>query len=727
MGLVFERSDSLFMVYDHWPHTFQLAFPDLHVNSEVFQDVNCTSGSDFIYECHSLSNAIMTLRTIKDHYITSQQHVLSRAKQIMPSGDQLLPKSRSRRSILPFIGDISHALFGTATSKEVNRLRDHVINLEKRQGEVADQFSKYSEDLSSFMQISNKRLSTMTLGIKDNHNALIKTAKMFTTVAHTTEDNLRFSIHLAKDIYLAMSLEESLQEFLQGIQAFINHRISPFLIPFDDLVSTITNINEELVKTRSNLQVKTLTANEMYSSPKFQWTYKNSSIFITYYFPLVSQVSKFTVYKIHSFPFPINSSSSHVTSLPDVPKYLAFSKDQHYYVYLDKLTQSDTYIDSSKANLPLYPISQTSCITAIFFDNKQVVKEFCDYRVQLNGLTAGMQYICAGKYIVFKTKEIFLNCPTGRQRVEGCNICIFDVPCLCDVSTVEAYFPPRLNDCYNSQTPTVIHPVNLAVLMNFHDLDKLNEIESSSTYSRVPNLATPDIKLFAHNFSKMIADDKQNDLSLLRLSQRVRNGQHVFKSLSEPILDSLLVDDDETSILSWNSILTFVDTGVIFLLGVSLLYVSYKVHRLQALCVGLQNVHQVRCAQTFNLFSTEQPVVQPPTEIITVIDNRILYVLLTLTILTLIFIAFKYLSRKFRQATIALEITDGHNCVIIPLMLIPFCPKFYHVQSDKNFHSFMVRGCLRPVFYWNPGTLNITHLQDNSRLIVPHKIKISMI
>ena len=211
LGVVFENKGTFFTIYDHWPHTFLLSFPNLQFDFQSAQNVNCTLSSDYLYECKALQHALATLDSIKRHYLISQHHVISLAKGVMPRDFQELSRARSRRSLLPFIGDLSHSLFGTATTKDVNRLKAHLVSLENRQETIAQQFQKYSDDLSSFMSISNHGISTMKTSITDNHKAIVTMAKLFTSVTHNVEGNLRFSVHLAKDIYLAMSLQESFQ------------------------------------------------------------------------------------------------------------------------------------------------------------------------------------------------------------------------------------------------------------------------------------------------------------------------------------------------------------------------------------------------------------------------------------------------------------------------------------------------------------------------------------
>lgn len=66
------------------------------------------------------------------------------------------------------------------------------------------------------------------------------------------------------------------------------------------------------------------------------------------------------------------------------------------------------------------------------------------------------------------------------------------------------------------------------------------------------------------------------------MAQAVNNKQYVFQSLSDPILDNLF-DSEEDNFFSWNSILTFTDTGVTVLLAVGLFYTVYRLNKLSAM------------------------------------------------------------------------------------------------------------------------------------------------
>ena len=296
LGVMFKRISTMRTAYDHWPHTYQVRFPHLEMNISSVESVSCNVSSTSLYACKALSSALHTLNSINNHHLSQQRRLLQMTRQLVTAHPVTpVPRSRSKRAILPFIGSLSHTLFDTATSKEVNRLKSHIMSLEDRQATMASTFEKYSDDLSSFMTITNERLSTFTETIEDNHDAILEMTKLFSKVAHTVEDNLRFSVHLIKDIYLAMALQENLLEFVHGIESLINLRLSPFLIPISNMKSTIDHINEQLRNTQSELYIKDLSAHELYSDPKFHWTFTDSSIFITYYFPLTSAISDWTI------------------------------------------------------------------------------------------------------------------------------------------------------------------------------------------------------------------------------------------------------------------------------------------------------------------------------------------------------------------------------------------------------------------------------------------------
>ena len=197
--------------------------------------------------------------------------------------------------------------------------------------------SPFSEDLSSFMTVSNEKISNLQLGIEDNHDAIMSIARGMREVSSSLQHNLQCTVLIAKELYLAMNLQESLQEFLHGVHGLLHHKLSPYFLPYSDVKDTISSIQNCLAQAHSQLYIKPMSAKEIYSMSNFLWIFKKNSIFITLKFPLVSSVSDLKLYQVFSLPVPFNESSNHSTQLLDLPEYIAFRHDDNNTVILPVL------------------------------------------------------------------------------------------------------------------------------------------------------------------------------------------------------------------------------------------------------------------------------------------------------------------------------------------------------------------------------------------------------
>ena len=54
--------------------------------------------------------------------------------------------------------------------------------------------STFSEDLSSFMTVSNEKISNLQLGIEDNHDAIMSIARGMREVSSSLQHNLQCSV-----------------------------------------------------------------------------------------------------------------------------------------------------------------------------------------------------------------------------------------------------------------------------------------------------------------------------------------------------------------------------------------------------------------------------------------------------------------------------------------------------------------------------------------------------
>ena len=757
-GVIFEQAATVDTIYDFWTHTYQVVLPTVPAMQQHQVDCNsqesdldqckimqqvvlpeepaiqknqvkCSDQDLYFQQCKVMQHGFETVGEVRRNYRKHILDSLTLAKSLMKVNTPVPhSRSRSKRSLLPFIGDFSHSLFGTATEKEMNQVREHVELLEKRSDRMNEAFSKFSDHLSSFIQVSNSRYENLEVGIMDNHQALGILANRQAALSASLRDDMKLSSLLTQEVYLAMSLKQGLQNFIEGIYSLLNHKLSPHFISFNDVQRTIKSINSKLASKHARLTARSLSARDFYDFDNFVWTFRNNSVFISVKFPLVTAFSVVDIFKTYSFPVPINSTASHCTQIVNLPTYIAFSRDHFYYAFPEAGMWKNNLLNAQERSLPLHPVSKANCITALFFKNKKQIKEMCDFRIRLDAVSPNIIHLNHGQYLVSNISQWFLTCPNGHSRVSGCTFCVFSVPCLCDVSADGMYFPPRLNHCKDDiTTATMSHTVNLALFMHLYKEERIAHIDADTTFWDTPRTTDlPDIHIFSHNFSNLIADDKASNLSLKRVADAVKNDKHVFQTLSDPILDSLnLYGYDEPLSLTW--ILSVTDTAV---LGVVVLVIIFIISKISAISRTLAAIQLAQAVQSYinvipteKSLSTENPFMCPPQP---QYDYH-LFGIIVIGLITMLFIAYKYMKRRIRHAFISLEITSGKDCVFIPLATVPYCPKFYHCQAGDNFSNFKVVGWLRPILVWCKGSFRATHLLDNSQLGIPQNVSVSVI
>lgn len=739
-GVIFTKEKSVGPVYDYWTHTIQLRIP--RIKQHIKTPVTCrdTQSNEYNQRCVPFSLVYQSVDNTRQEYIHTLNESLNNILEMMPQQSVgIRSRSKSKRAALSFVGDISATLFGTARVKDVKLLAKHIEALEEKSGKTLSKLANFTDEFSSFIKVSENRYTRLQTALKDNHQAVATLANSINQVKTSIEEtntmsNIMITIFI-EELYHTIKLQAGLSEFLDGIHDLMRHKLSPHIVPHQDLSRIIASINSKLKAHDTNLIVLPMEIPDMYNFFPFFWTYRNHALYVTIKFPLVlSNMGAFEIYNIITFPVPLNHSSQHATILSNSHKLLGFSHDNRYYGFPTHEMISGPILDAQTANLPLHPITSPSCLTAIFFDDKKTVKELCDFRVHLHTITPALIHLHHGNYLVLNVTRMYQRCPQGRQQIQGCPFCVYTVPCFCDLATDKIYYPPRLNHCAKSNgTVKIEHSLNLPLLLHMFEMDEIKHINAETKFPKPAIVSTPPLKIFKHNFSELLAQDKTDDLSLKRIAQSVRDDKLIFQSLAEPILDDLNDIDDDVSLFSWNSILTLVNTAILVILVVGGCYLYYQIRMLATAMAILkqvkpatsQEIVQPNHLDGMHIFSTTPKTSTMSPIYITIHDDTLMYVLITFACTLVCFLLFKLLTKKSTLASIAVEISSGRSCILIPIITIPFCPKFYHCQIVTNFSDIKVLGFLRPRFSWNTGLLTIKNLIDASQLTVPNEVSIS--
>lgn len=130
-----------------------------------------------------------------------------------------------------------------------------------------------------------------------------------------------------------------------------------------------------------------------FSYADFSVIRQNNSLLITIQF-LISAFQKFELYKIYTFPIPINESSSHATHLQNVPDYLAITFDRQFFV---GFCQTRLCLTAKEESVTKYvnfgPMCQLLTVKIALQICFWQIKEQCDFRFFTNDVKPGILHI----------------------------------------------------------------------------------------------------------------------------------------------------------------------------------------------------------------------------------------------------------------------------------------------------------------------------------------------
>jgi len=252
------------------------------------------------------------------------------------------------------------------------------------------------------------------------------------------------------------------------------------------------------------------------------------------------------------------------------------------------------------------------------------------------------------------------------------------------VQTVSAYIPPRFSHCHHHSNPvTIHHPVNLALLQQFFNATALSKITAHDTFEAPLNITLPDFKLFEHNFSTLIARDKQESLNLKKMAEAAKRNQEIFTSLAEPIL---AIPSDSNSLFTPSVIISIISLSSTVLCTIGLIYLGLKYRQLTAMVLSAAMPNTVTSATLPSFHYTSPPPPMVKDEVNNFDFEKLLntpaYMFLLLTFLVFLYKCVKLCLTKYHKSSLILELTDGKCSVQLPCMYLPPCVQHCTFSGD---------------------------------------------
>lgn len=157
-GVVFKEDFKIILSNEYWLHTYEIIIPE-HVKMPNIGTCHRDNAT-----CLLISHVLSNINTIRSETSLRLNSTIVTVKRLIP--EARVRTSRSKRSLLPFIGDLSRSLFGTATIDDVNMLARHINALNKESRGLAAALTKHENHLSSFIPKTNHRMDQLMQGVK---------------------------------------------------------------------------------------------------------------------------------------------------------------------------------------------------------------------------------------------------------------------------------------------------------------------------------------------------------------------------------------------------------------------------------------------------------------------------------------------------------------------------------------------------------------------------------
>lgn len=142
-GVVFKQEAQLYISEEYWLHTFQMSLPQNQVIPRIRR---CHKDNN---TCLMISQILSQINTIRTETALRLNNTVKMIHRLIPTTS--ITKSRSERALLPFLGQFSKTIFGTATTDDVDILARHINALNKRTSELSKALDQHGAHFSSYI------------------------------------------------------------------------------------------------------------------------------------------------------------------------------------------------------------------------------------------------------------------------------------------------------------------------------------------------------------------------------------------------------------------------------------------------------------------------------------------------------------------------------------------------------------------------------------------------
>ena len=295
-------------------------------------------------------------------------------------------QSKSKRSFLPFLGNVAKSLIGVSTTDDLDQVANKVAILHKENIKLSKTFQHELSLMTSFMTTANKRIDNAFESIQVNNELIEQLAEnVSSTVANAAaQQEVLLNISLVQFKYF-LQLQNEYQQLFSAYTTLLQGKLSPIIVPHKQLIKTIRHIHSTLFIHRPGFRLLHNAPTYIYEHAEFKLHKSNRSILILVKFPLGFHDQPMKLFRILHYPVPVTNGSSHATQIANLPTYLAISHLNDSYTVLHNSALNECSFDKSSVNchfsVPLRPKANPHCVLALYNGNKSEIHNLCKFSI----------------------------------------------------------------------------------------------------------------------------------------------------------------------------------------------------------------------------------------------------------------------------------------------------------------------------------------------------------
>jgi hypothetical protein len=411
---------------------------------------------------------------------------------------------------------------------KTDRLKDelfHFVNISQEQLISAN--NKITQNKNIIVTLLSD-LQKWKSDISSNRVKLIEFDGLINTLIHL---NMGFFSQTFAQFQSLQQVYDVQSDFLIVFRELVAGQLSHTLVPPDELKTALVKVQEQVKLSYPSYKLLHTNLDYYYASHLSSYVYTNKSLFVYVDIPLISSEPIFDLYEITTLPVPTNTTNTKPTEMSytqvvSLPFALAISQTRTSYFSMSQSQLSsckgDRFLKCPKT-FPYTQVAKPDCVIAIFLDQADNIKQFCQIKVFTNIAipTQAVQLEPSTYYISTQVNRYQLVCSANSVRqLPACKMCIIHIPCGCSVFIDQLALPGTIQECITDiKIPLVKHAFNYAMLLHFHY--DLPDIHVNALYDEPVNLKLPNLHEYISNFTDISSNDKALGLQIQQVKEAI--------------------------------------------------------------------------------------------------------------------------------------------------------------------------------------------------------------